>query len=374
MICVICESSEMLQIDEFSSLRLVTSDVRPHWQEVGLNQCPSCLLISKNISGSYRKSLNQVYGNYDLFKESGKIDQEVTSNAGVISRSALLLDHLNKEVLLAQTGRLLDYGCGKGAFVSAFSTLRPDWQLVGTDIDESNRLPVEAIANTTYVAAADGTINGDYDLITLSHVLEHLVDPLGTLQSFINHLRPNGYVFIQVPNLATNPFDLGVVDHCHHFTPDTLKWLIQQAGFSVIVCSTDWVKKEISMVAKVGKERQPLSEEWPLRAVDVNSWLLECQSIFERTFQDDDRLGILGTTNAALWIDEQTKNVAKFFIDESPYRQNKEFYGRSVMAPEKVKSKRVFLPFTGPLSLPIADRLRTWGVESVFNTSPVLNK
>lgn len=374
MICVICQSSEMLQIDEFSALRLVTSDVRPHQQEVGLNQCPSCLLISKNMSDSYKNSLDEVYGNYDLFKESGKIDQEVTSDAGVISRSALLLEHLDQEGLLAQTGRLLDYGCGKGAFVSAFSTLRPDWQLVGTDIDESNRLPVEAIANTTYVAAADGTISGEYDLITLSHVLEHLVDPLGTLQSFINHLQPDGYVFIQVPNLATNPFDLGVVDHCHHFTPDTLRWLVQHAGFSVVTCSTDWVKKEISMVVKVGEDRQPLSKDWPLRAIDVNSWLLECQLIFERTFHDDDRLGILGTTNAALWIDEQTKNVAKFFIDESPYRQNKEFYGRAVMAPEKVRSQKVFLPFTGPLSHPIADRLKLWGVESVFNVSPLLNK
>ena len=102
--------------------------------------------------------------------------EKLPGSATFLGYSLVKWVHKIRKIIHSSNSKtLIDYGCGKGAFVSAFSTLRPDWQLVGTDIDEANRLSVEAIANTTYVAAADGTVSGDYDLITLSHVLEHLV-------------------------------------------------------------------------------------------------------------------------------------------------------------------------------------------------------
>ena len=47
-----------------------------------------------------------------------------------------------------------------------------------------------------------------------------------------------------------NPFDLLVFDHCNHFSPGSLRNLIEMAGFEVELLTTEWCSREISAVAK----------------------------------------------------------------------------------------------------------------------------
>lgn len=84
---------------------------------------------------------------------------------------------------------------------------------------------------------------GRVDVITLFHVLEHLEDPLAYLAEFKKHLKPNGYILIEVPNAddallslyqSTNFADFTYWScHLYLYTLTTLRQLAQKAGFKL---------------------------------------------------------------------------------------------------------------------------------------------
>jgi 2-polyprenyl-3-methyl-5-hydroxy-6-metoxy-1,4-benzoquinol methylase len=91
-----------------------------------------------------------------------------------------------------------------------------------------------------------------WDLIIVSHVLEHIAD----LQDFLNSLkkliRNNGYLFIEVPNdnrvKISNriQFKKKTDSHLHFFSTNTLKTLLSSCGFKIVSMLTVGVNtKEI---------------------------------------------------------------------------------------------------------------------------------
>jgi len=104
-------------------------------------------------------------------------------------------------------GRLLDYGCGDGTFLSLLQTSGAAPALaVGAEIDP--RVIVDctrrfgAVANVRFVSVAD--LQRDeharaYDAIFCMEVLEHVVDPATMLETFKGLLAPGGTLVISVP-------------------------------------------------------------------------------------------------------------------------------------------------------------------------------
>ena len=84
-----------------------------------------------------------------------------------------------------------------------------------------------------------------FDLITMSHVLEHLPDPIGYLENLVNrYLEPQGHVVIEVPNLWGEPTAL-IYPHLHAFTQDTLWQAMNKAGLTPISVETSYVGWQI---------------------------------------------------------------------------------------------------------------------------------
>ena len=77
-------------------------------------------------------------------------------------------------------------------------------------------------------------------VISLWHTLEHVPEPAGMLRSFHQWLKPEGQVLVQVPDVARNPYDLGVVDHVSHFTNATLRFCARSAGFEIAADGHSW--------------------------------------------------------------------------------------------------------------------------------------
>lgn len=79
---------------------------------------------------------------------------------------------------------------------------------------------------------------GQFDLITLNHVLEHLYDPIEKLKSIRTFLKPEGVLIIEVPDALSNrwddPIEMFHIAHHQHFTSQTLKQCLQASGFKLI--------------------------------------------------------------------------------------------------------------------------------------------
>jgi SAM-dependent methyltransferase len=101
--------------------------------------------------------------------------------------------------------RVLDVGCGNGAFLLAM--LRQEGvEAWGLDIAEEALAQVARLDRRLRLVAGDvhqaPLPRGYFDLITLWHSLEHDGDPVGVLRRAGELLRPGGAVVAEVPDAA----------------------------------------------------------------------------------------------------------------------------------------------------------------------------
>ncbi len=96
------------------------------------------------------------------------------------------------------TGKILDYGCGNGAFLE-YLRKKSNFDLYG--YEPNIKLQLENIH--TYNNIND--INEKYDIIMLWHVFEHIENRNEILSFLRKKLTPNGVLIIAIPNF--NSYD-----------------------------------------------------------------------------------------------------------------------------------------------------------------------
>lgn len=146
--------------------------------------------------------------------------------------------HLPK--LPVDGGRLLDVGCGNGAFLVLAT--QAGWCASGIDFDAA---AIEiAKSRGLDVRLGGGELLRDkkefYDVITLCHVLEHIHNPKDLIHQLYDSLKPGGMLWIDTPNLQSigarrfGPSwrDLDPPRHLVLFNSDSLIGCLGDAGFS----------------------------------------------------------------------------------------------------------------------------------------------
>jgi SAM-dependent methyltransferase len=106
------------------------------------------------------------------------------------------------EPLLKSASRTLDVGCGSGEFVTDLLKLGHDalgLEPGSTYGNFARSLHGDRIQVQGWQAA---TYSDRFDLVSCFHVLEHLRNPLAALRQFAKWTKPNGLVYIEVPNMG----------------------------------------------------------------------------------------------------------------------------------------------------------------------------
>jgi SAM-dependent methyltransferase len=92
--------------------------------------------------------------------------------------------------------RVLDFGCGSGAFLALVASVRPDTKLFGTDF----RPPPPGLTDFEWLAPGALEAAAPFDWITLGHVIEHVADPAALVSRLAGLLAPGGGLWISTPN------------------------------------------------------------------------------------------------------------------------------------------------------------------------------
>ncbi|HBG46159.1 MAG TPA: hypothetical protein DDW94_04125 [Deltaproteobacteria bacterium] len=138
--------------------------------------------------------------------------------------------------------RVLDVGCANGQFVEYMS--RSGVEAEGIDI--SNEMVGVARQKGLNCAVRELTdMDGEYDLITIWDVIEHMIDPKAAVGKARALLSPGGEIIIQSPctGMISELFAgkwlyYMPVEHIHLFSQESLFDLLSGAGFSVV----SWVR------------------------------------------------------------------------------------------------------------------------------------
>jgi SAM-dependent methyltransferase len=129
-------------------------------------------------------------------------DYHSMTHAGLLSkiRNDIRIRRLAK--LLIDDGAILDYGCGDGAFLVQAAQRMPQRHFWGFEIADRAETSTLAEGKVTLVKGSLRdllTILPACGLITLSHVIEHLPDPLSVVTALVNSLLPGGVFEGQTP-------------------------------------------------------------------------------------------------------------------------------------------------------------------------------
>ncbi len=151
----------------------------------------------------------------------------------------------------ARVGHLLDVGCGDGSFLLAAQDR--GWQVAGTEV---SAWAARTLRTRHGLAITEGDLLGIdqlrivFDVVTMWHVLEHTDRPLQTLLRIRELLTPEGILIVAVPTAGFTLLRLvyplargrrlryytpGERElHLYHFTPATLRAMLQKAGFRLL--------------------------------------------------------------------------------------------------------------------------------------------
>lgn len=131
-------------------------------------------------------------------------------------------------------GRMLDLGCGDATVI--WLAREDGWDVKGVElfpehtqvVRDTLGLDVVTSDITTYEDAAES-----WDCVILTHVLEHLPDPVGALRKIQKLLKRNGVGVLEFPNI--DAFDMRLRRlletlriHRRHYAPDYVEAHVQE--------------------------------------------------------------------------------------------------------------------------------------------------
>ena len=141
-----------------------------------------------------------------------------------------------------RSGKIMDIGCGTGAFLGQFDKSR--WNRLGFEPDEEAREIAKTIQGVEVndLSVLNNLTDTKAEVITMWHVLEHVSTINEQLSKIKSLLSDDGILVIAVP--MSNSYDANyygkywaaydVPRHLYHFTKETLGQLLSKHGFHLV--------------------------------------------------------------------------------------------------------------------------------------------
>ena len=173
-----------------------------------------------------------------------------------VPRETLWHDRLDELRRYKNKGRLLDVGAGDGTFLRLAK--EAGFEVCGTEI---SAYAGERIGELYSAPISIGGLHEagypseHFDIVTLYHVIEHVDDPARYLSEAHRILRTGGLLVVACPNVESKFFYLTYFlfkgkrfrlfsrhdkeVHLYHFSPHTLKMLLENKEFSLVSFGLD---------------------------------------------------------------------------------------------------------------------------------------
>ena len=210
---------------------LTARDFTVTQEEFNIVQCKDCGFLFTNPRPP-QKELGRYYESDEYISHTNKGNSLINTGYKIARRFTL-----DSKLRLIQKhsppGRILDYGCGTGAFLQHCQ--KNQWQVQGVEPNEQAREIANDVTKNNVTDSVDN-LNEQYDAITLWHVLEHISKLNETIEQLKKLLKQQGSMFIAVPNPASmdaREFEqywaaYDVPRHLYHFTQKSMTQLMEK--------------------------------------------------------------------------------------------------------------------------------------------------
>ncbi len=225
-ICMICQSS---------AVRKHISQVENIWPGARLvNFCETCQVYYLDDMPTDPELLDYYKNDYYLFP----FYLDLIKRAFRRSRSASQYRYI-QDVVRLRDGKVLEVGACDGMLLRHFAR---ENAVIGLELSDRYRQQAMTRYDIRLLDERFDSFEGRYDLLIMSHALEHFPDIHGTVEKCARLLNPGGYFFVELPN-SPLPGDLdagGIKNYLHgahtfNFTVNSLRRLMEGGhGFEIV--------------------------------------------------------------------------------------------------------------------------------------------
>ena len=198
--------------------------------------------------------------------------------------------------------------------------------------------------NLHFISTDLEDLEGPFDLITLSHSILYIPNVPEFMASISRLLKDDGTLFIQIPDICTNPFYSFMGDQSFIFTETSLNNVLGHFGYRVKLVNNDYFLRELLVTAQKDE------------SVDLSSF--KENNFFEKNIEtinrikeeleniNDQNLAVLGTTVNAAFVDEIIGDRIQSFVDENLSKIGKTFREKNVVHPKNLNDiSHTILPY-----------------------------
>ncbi len=188
------------------------------------------------------------------------------------------------DILPQKPGRVLDCGCGAGDNARILN--ERGWAVTGITINPDEQQLASAYCERVYIAdlnrGVPDSVGGGYEIVLMSHVLEHLAHPQELLHEIKKRMAPGGVLAVALPNVLFYSNRLkfffgrfeyepgGIMDETHlrFFTFSTGAKLLVSNGFKLVRADADgvfplWKVRNIIPLSFVSMMNRISARHWP---------------------------------------------------------------------------------------------------------------
>ena len=226
-------------------------------------------LEKQNCVGLKRFVLEHFYG-YPLVQSR--------SRSLLKARIAFLLSYVTAKGTIPYrgSGYFLDVGCGGGSYLHRLK--QRGWNVYGVEPSAAGTAQARSLGiNVCHGYIEDARFpDGFFDVIRLHHVLEHLTAPQATLREIARILKPDGLVYVTVPNtqsfnfwlFGANWYALDAPCHVISYCPKSLAFLCQATGFEIL--KVRYQSGAFNFVRSVRYHLEEQGKQWPRWVHGIN--------------------------------------------------------------------------------------------------------
>lgn len=224
-------------------------------------RCGGCGLVyvtPRYEPEALRKIYTETYWKSDKPREQGYADYAADAE--------LYLKTFRKRIALLPKPasgklRILDVGCAAGFFLRVAA--EHGHEVIG--VEPSAAIAANAKQHLGEDSVHVGTLDdlpddarfapGSFDVVTMWDVVEHVPDPQDLLRKARRLLKPDGTLVIETQNVSSQFARLlgkkwhhyKHAEHLYHFNPQTVRDLLQQAGFEITKNTASYGGKYVSL-------------------------------------------------------------------------------------------------------------------------------